>query len=458
VRLDIPKRDNRRSGGQTRRLIVPSRCRLFRSSRPRERALQRILRNAGYHERGSWAASPGPRSASPMATLTAPSLAYENRCDCRDSFRGGAHPAPDLREHRHGYSADDRDRSHPRPNSSLSCRVSSMRRAQSSPPQSGVGHLRRRGPCPTCLHPRTLGARDAGGRLEVGGWRLGHGATLYRLQAADRTLGDCQWISSGGREPSLDSPLLLEDLAGGDRDPRTATDCQGTPGPRRIVRPRAAWFCQRDHRGPTPQPVALRPGASGLVFGVPTARLSRRNRLRGDGRRAATSGLRASHLPPGVVDRVDGSTEDAVVSSRPALIDSTNRLVARSRQLLVASSDQIACSRRLLYRWHGISGGSADHILDTAASNLYDRVRARLHQHTLPPAPKLVLAGRATVRRVCIICRRAIRQGMMQHEFVAADGQRDWTRTLCLRVWIDVTLELRSRKLSPGGGDSSTEL
>jgi len=158
------------------------------------------------------------------------------------------------------------------------------------------------------------------------------------------------------------------------------------------------------------------------------------------------------------MDRVDGSTEDAVVSSRPALIDSTNRLVARSRQLLVASSDQIACSRRLLNPWHGISGGSADHILDTAASNLYDRVRARLHQHTLPPAPKLVLAGRATVRRVCIICRRAIRQGMMQHEFVAADGQRDWTHTLCLRVWIDVTLELRSRKLSPGGGDSSTEL
>src|SRR5262249_32790603 len=88
----------------------------------------------------------------------------------------GAHPAPDLREHRHGYSADDRDRSHPRPNSSLSCRVSSMRRAQSSSPQSGVGHLRRRGPCPACLHPRTLGARDAGGRLEVGG-----GAAASRL-------------------------------------------------------------------------------------------------------------------------------------------------------------------------------------------------------------------------------------------------------------------------------------
>src|SRR5262252_8239324 len=89
VRQDILKRDNTRSQGQTRRLIVPSRCRLFRSSQPRERVLQRILRNAGYHERGSWAASPGPRSASPMATLTAPSLAYENRRDCRDSFRGG---------------------------------------------------------------------------------------------------------------------------------------------------------------------------------------------------------------------------------------------------------------------------------------------------------------------------------------------------------------------------------
>jgi len=159
-----------------------------------------------------------------------------------------------------------------------------------------------------------------------------------------------------------------------------------------------------------------------------------------------------------VVDRVDGPAEDAVVSPLPALIDSTNRLVARSRQLLVASSDQIAYSRRLLNPWHGISGGGADDILGATASNLYDRVRVRLQQHMLPPAPKLVLAGRATVRRVYIICRRGIRQGMMQHEFVAADGQRDWTHTLCLRVWIDVTLELRSRNLSPNGGDSSTEL
>jgi len=147
----------------------------------------------------------------------------------------------------------------------------------------------------------------------------------------------------------------------------------------------------------------------------------------------------------------------AVVSPLPALIDSTNHLVARSRQLLAASSHQIACSRRVLNPWHGISGGAHD-IPSATASNLYDRVRVRLHQHTLPPAPKLVLAGRATVQRVCIVCRRAIRQGMMQHEFVAVDGRRDWTHTLCLRVWIDVTIELRSRRLTPSGADSSTEL
>ena len=145
------------------------------------------------------------------------------------------------------------------------------------------------------------------------------------------------------------------------------------------------------------------------------------------------------------------------MSPLPTLIDSTNHLVARSRQLLVASSQQIACSRRLLNPWHGISGGAGD-IPYAAASNLYDRVRARLQQHTLPPAPRLVLAGRATVQRMCIVCRRAIRQGMMQHESVAADGRRHWTHTLCLRVWIDVTIELRSRRLTPGGADSSMEL
>ena len=185
---------------------------------------------------------------------------------------------------------------------------------------------------------------------------------------------------------------------------------------------------------------------------VETARILAQARRRlAESRMCVTLGRR--RLNPagdisGASDRVDGPATVAVVSSRPALIDSTNRLVARSRRLLVASSDHIACSRRLLNPWHGISGGSTDDILDAATSSLYDRVRARLQQHTLPPAPKLVLAGRATVQRVCIICRRAIRQGMMQHESVAADGRKDWTHTLCLRAWIDVTVEQRSRTLS----------
>jgi len=145
------------------------------------------------------------------------------------------------------------------------------------------------------------------------------------------------------------------------------------------------------------------------------------------------------------------------MTSRHLVIDSTCRLLRTNGRLLAASRTLIAGSRRLLNPWHGISGGGSDDILDAAESNLYQRVRARLQHHTLPLAPKLVHAERATVQRVCIVCRRSIRPGSIQHESVAADGRKDWSHTLCLRVWVDATVGLVARspaRPSTHGDDS----
>ena len=130
-----------------------------------------------------------------------------------------------------------------------------------------------------------------------------------------------------------------------------------------------------------------------------------------------------------------------------ALIDSTCKLVVSNRRLLGISHVQITSSRRLLNPWGGISGGSEDDSLHVVPSDLYDQVRARLHRQTLPSAPRIVFAGRATVPRACIVCRRRIRPGAMQHEFVAEDGTKRWTHTLCLRIWVEATAGLRSGEL-----------
>jgi len=124
------------------------------------------------------------------------------------------------------------------------------------------------------------------------------------------------------------------------------------------------------------------------------------------------------------------------------MLDTTQELLGGNRRLLEASYAQIAWSWRLLNPWCGISGGSADDALDEVEGALYHHVRARLQRHTLPPAPKVVFAGRATVHRVCVICGRRIRPGSIQHESVAMDGRKDWSHTLCLRVWVDATVGL----------------
>jgi len=139
------------------------------------------------------------------------------------------------------------------------------------------------------------------------------------------------------------------------------------------------------------------------------------------------------------------------------VIDATGLLLRSNGRLLAASHSLIACSRRLLNPWHGISGGGSDDILDAAESNLYQHVRTRLQHQTLPLAPKLVHARRATVERVCIICRRSIRPGSIQHESVAADGRTDWSHTLCLRVWVDASVGLAARLPARSSGGSDDE-
>jgi len=143
------------------------------------------------------------------------------------------------------------------------------------------------------------------------------------------------------------------------------------------------------------------------------------------------------------------------MTSHQMMIESTGRLLRSNGRLLAASHSLIACSRRLLNPWHRISGGGADDILDAAEGNLYQSVRARLQHRTLPLAPKLVHAARATVQRMCIVCRRSIRPGSIQHESVAADGRKDWSHTLCMRVWVDATVGLAARPpaRSRGGFD-----
>src|SRR5215467_113799 len=223
------------------------------------------------------------------------------------------------------------------------------------------------------------------------------------------------------------------------------------------VRLRAARLRQRHHRDPGSQSVTARPRGEWTVFRVSQARLAQRDGLRGGGRRAGSTGLCTSYLLSRVVDRVAGEQEVSDVTSHHMVIDSTGLLLRSNRRLLAASHSLIACSRRLLNPWHGISGGGSDDILDAAESNLYQHVRTRLQHHTLPLAPKLVHARRATVERVCIVCRRSIRPGSIQHESVTADGRTDWAHTLCLRVWVDATVALAARVSARSSSGSDDE-
>ena len=136
-------------------------------------------------------------------------------------------------------------------------------------------------------------------------------------------------------------------------------------------------------------------------------------------------------------------TTQRLSETRRNLVD-TQRLLESNHRLLTVTRTQIADSRRLLNPCWTLSGGS-DNGGDDGEAKLYRKVRARLERHTLPPAPTYVEAARAMVPVLCAVCGRGIRPGEIQNESRTSDGTKEWSHTVCLRIWVDVTVESRRR-------------
>src|SRR5262249_16619654 len=136
-------------------------------------------------------------------------------------------------------------------------------------------------------------------------------------------------------------------------------------------------------------------------------------------------------------------TKHKLSETRRNLVD-TQRLLESNRRLLTVACAQIADSRRLLNPWWTLSGGS-DNVVDDGEARLYRKVRARLERHTLSPAPTYVGAARAMVRGLCAVGGRGIGPGEIQNESRTSDGTKEWSHTVCLRIWVDVTVESRRR-------------
>lgn len=83
---------------------------------------------------------------------------------------------------------------------------------------------------------------------------------------------------------------------------------------------------------------------------------------------------------------------------------------------------------------------------------LYLEVLKRLERKTLAPAPKVVRVSRAAVQRACVVCRRAIRSGQVQNEFIADDGTKASSHAFCLQTWVDATRALTSADGRNTGG------
>ena len=136
-------------------------------------------------------------------------------------------------------------------------------------------------------------------------------------------------------------------------------------------------------------------------------------------------------------------TTQKLSETRRNLMD-TQRLLESNRRLLTVTCAQIADSRRLLNPWWTLSG-SSDTVGDDGEAKLYRKVRARMERHTLPPAPTYVEAARAMVPVLCAVCGRGIRPGEIQNESLTSGGTKEWSHTVCLRIWVDVTVESRRR-------------
>ena len=75
---------------------------------------------------------------------------------------------------------------------------------------------------------------------------------------------------------------------------------------------------------------------------------------------------------------------------------------------------------------------------------LYLEISRRLERKSLAPAPKVIWVSRTRIERTCVVCRRAVRSGQVQNEFIAEDGMKASSHTLCLQTWVDATRALTS--------------
>ena len=72
-------------------------------------------------------------------------------------------------------------------------------------------------------------------------------------------------------------------------------------------------------------------------------------------------------------------------------------------------------------------------------SSLYQEVRERLEQGTLPSAPRQVRVGRATRQQTCVVCQRVIRPGKIQNESILGGGVKAYAHGFCLCLWVDAS-------------------
>ena len=131
-----------------------------------------------------------------------------------------------------------------------------------------------------------------------------------------------------------------------------------------------------------------------------------------------------------------------MTSVAPQLVESSRRLISRNRSIVTSTRDLIACSRRSLNPWWGLSGGSDER--DTQQFRAL--VRQRLERGNLVPAPRTVWAGKGTGQR-CVVCGRDVQASEIEGEInVRADGLEVtlWTHLSCLAIWREESEALRS--------------
>src|SRR5215470_7663625 len=131
--------------------------------------------------------------------------------------------------------------------------------------------------------------------------------------------------------------------------------------------------------------------------------------------------------------------------SVPSLhIESSHNLISRNRAMITVTRKLVACNRRRLNPWWGLSGGSDE---QDPADELRSSIRQRLAQGELVPAPRRVWAGRGTGQR-CVVCAKEILASEVENEIsVRAKGleMRLWAHLPCLRVWRDESDALEHR-------------